>query len=96
MASVRQDAAHQSAFNSAAPSRINDTPRRITEGIGQIFELAAMTDVRGGTQLADRVKRGSLQHLRQKVLATDAGRFVQTAMNLVGNDMKFKDEKLIN
>ncbi|MGI9442679.1 MAG: DUF1570 domain-containing protein [Rubripirellula sp.] len=96
MATVRHEAAHQSAFNSGAHSRINDTPRWITEGIGQMFEPAAMTDPRGATQLADRVNKESLQYLRQKVLATDAGRFVQTAMNLVSNDMMFKDEKQIN
>jgi len=96
MATARHEAAHQSAFNSGAHSRINDTPRWITEGIGQMFEPAAMTDPRGATQLADRVNQESLQYLRQKGLATDTERFVQTAKTLVSNDMMFKDEKQIN
>lgn len=96
MATVRHEAAHQSAFNSGAHSRINDTPRWLTEGIGQMFEPAAMTDPRGATQLADRVNQESLQYLRKKVLTVDSGRFVQTAITLIGDDMMFKDEKQIN
>ncbi len=96
MATVRHEAAHQSAFNSGAHSRVNDTPRWITEGVGQMFEPQAMTDPRGATQLADRVNRESLQYLRQKVLTKNSNRFVQTAMELVSNDMMFKDEKQIN
>lgn len=96
MATVRHEAAHQSAFNSGAHSRINDTPRWISEGIGQMFEPPAMTDPRGATQLADRVNQESLQYLRQQVLATDSGRFLQTTMALVSNDMMFKNEKQIH
>ena len=44
-ATVRHEAAHQSAFNSGVHSRLNDTPRWITEGIGQMFEPAAMASV---------------------------------------------------
>lgn len=96
MATVRHEAAHQSAFNSGAHSRINDTPRWITEGIGQMFEPAAMTDPRGASHLAERVNQESLRYLRQNVSATGSGRFVQTAITLVSNDMMFKDEKHIN
>jgi hypothetical protein len=95
MATVRHEAAHQSAFNSGAHSRVNDTPRWITEGIGQMFEPEAMTDPRGATQLADRVNRESLQYLRQKIATKNSGQFVQTAMQLVSNDMMFKNEKQI-
>ena len=96
MSTVRHEAAHQSAFNSGAHSRVNDTPRWITEGLGQIFEPAAMTDPRGASQLPDRVNRDSLNYLRREVTGDDTGQFLKTAMELISSDMMFKNEKQIN
>ena len=96
MSTVRHEAAHQSAFNSGAHSRVNDTPRWITEGLGQIFEPAAMTDPRGASQLPDRVNRDSLNYLRREVTDDDTGQFLKTAMELISSDMMFKNEKQIN
>jgi hypothetical protein len=96
MSTVRHEAAHQSAFNSGAHSRVNDTPRWITEGLGQIFEPAAMTDPRGASQLPDRVNRDSLNYLRREVTGDDTGQFPKTAMELISSDMMFKNEKQIN
>ena len=95
MATVRHEAAHQSAFNSGAHSRVNDTPRWISEGVGQMFEPEAMTDPRGASQLADRVNRESLVYLRQNNMTSNSDRFVQTAAEIIRGDMMFKNEKLI-
>ena len=96
MSTVRHEAAHQSAFNSGVHSRINDTPRWITEGLGQLFEPAAMTDPRGTSQLPDRVNRDSLSYLRRKVTSDDPGQFLRTAMDVVRSGGMFQDEKQVN
>jgi len=48
---LRHEAAHQSAFNSNVHSRLNKTPKWITEGLGMMMEPAAMTDGRSSTVL---------------------------------------------
>ena len=96
MSTVRHEAAHQSAFNSGAHSRVNDTPRWITEGLGQVFEPASMTDPRGASQLPDRVNRDSLSYLRRKVTSDGPEQFLTTAMDIVRSDSMFKNEKQIN
>lgn len=63
---VRDGASPQSPLNPGVHSRLNDTPRWITEGGSQLFEPEAMADPRGATQLADRVNRESLSNLASK------------------------------
>jgi hypothetical protein len=46
IAVLRHEAAHQSAFNSNIHSRLNETPKWITEGLGMLFESPAMADGR--------------------------------------------------
>jgi hypothetical protein len=97
-ATVRHEAAHQSAFNSGIHSRVNDTPRWITEGVGQMFEPSAMTDPRGTTRLADRVNQESLRYL-QKNFDRGAGKdteFSEAVMQLLSDDSMFENQKQID
>ena len=64
---VRHEAAHQSAFNYGVHSRVTDTPKWITEGIGQMFESANMTDSRAGAHARERVNRESMRFIRAHV-----------------------------
>ncbi len=95
-ATVRHEAAHQSAFNSGVHSRVNDTPRWITEGVGQMFEPAAMTDPRGGSRLPDRVNRESLGFLNAKFTDRHDVRFAQTVMQLISDDTMFDNQKQVD
>ncbi|MCG8653008.1 MAG: DUF1570 domain-containing protein [Pirellulales bacterium] len=88
-ATVRHEAAHQSAFNSGVHSRINDTPKWITEGVGQMFEPVAMTDPRGASQLADRVNRSSQRFIQANYRGQNEAKFTQHVMQLVSDDTLF-------
>ncbi|HBJ37301.1 MAG TPA: hypothetical protein DDZ51_21625 [Planctomycetaceae bacterium] len=44
---IRHEAAHQSAFNCNVHSRLNETPKWISEGLGMMFEPAAMSNASG-------------------------------------------------
>ncbi|MEM8666412.1 MAG: DUF1570 domain-containing protein [Planctomycetota bacterium] len=94
-ATVRHEAAHQSAFNYGVHSRVNDTPRWITEGVGQMFEPAAMTS---GTssRLADRINRDSLTFIQTQFEGRDDSKFSQSMMRLVSDDLMFESEKEID
>ena len=95
-ATVRHEAAHQSAFNSGVHSRVNDTPRWITEGIGQMFEPAAMVGAPGATRLADRVNRDSIAFISAKYKDRHDVRFSETAMQLISDDTMFANEKQVD
>ena len=62
MSVLRHEAAHQSAFNSNVHSRLNNTPKWITEGLGMMFEPAGMASG-GTTALQDRIQRTAAQRL---------------------------------
>ncbi|MGI9472621.1 MAG: DUF1570 domain-containing protein [Rubripirellula sp.] len=94
-ATVRHEAAHQSAFNSGVHSRVNDTPRWITEGVGQMFEPVAMTDSRGGSLVSDRVNRDSLSYIKRKI-DQDSDRFRDIVIDLVSGESMFENESSIN
>lgn len=83
---LRHEAAHQSAFNCNVHSRLTDTPMWITEGLGMMFEPAAMTrsdTVAGAAPASSRLHRLALQRLNQRYadrtqsLAYDIGRLVR-------------------
>lgn len=95
-ATVRHEAAHQSAFNSGVHSRVNETPRWITEGIGQMFEPSAMTNPRGATRLADRINRDSLGYIESKYEHRNDTRFSEAVMQLISDDTMFADQKQID
>lgn len=92
---VRHEAAHQSAFNSGVHSRVNDTPRWISEGVGQMFEPASMTDPQRSNRLADRVNDDCLQYLRRE-FGEDTSALSEAVMQLVGDDAMFEDPKRID
>ena len=92
-ATVRHEAAHQSAFNSGVHSRVNDTPSWITEGIGQMFEPSAISSgiVGSTSRVSERVNQESLKHLHDKLnlrSSEDVHRWVQ---RLVDGDEAFKN-----
>ncbi len=96
-ATVRHEAAHQSAFNSGIHSRVNDTPRWITEGVGQMFEPPAMTDPRGSRSLIDRVNQDSLRYLQANFDRQDRdNKFSDSVMQLVSDDSMFENPKQID
>ena len=94
-ATVRHEAAHQSAFNTGVHSRVNDTPRWITEGIGQMFEPAAMTTSNGGSNLSDRVNRESLRFIQQNV-DPNSDRFREIVVDLVSGEGMFESEARVD
>ena len=92
-ATVRHEAAHQSAFNSGVHSRVNDTPSWITEGIGQMFEPSAISSGTIGStnRLSERINQESLRHLHSKLdlrSSEDTHAWVQ---RLVDGDEAFKN-----
>ena len=91
-ATVRHEAAHQSAFNSGVHSRVNDTPKWITEGIGQMFEPAAMSDVRTSNSIQDTINRESLELLRKKYNLNDTMSLASTIERLILDDTMFGNE----
>ena len=94
-ATVRHEAAHQSAFNSGIDSRVNDTPRWISEGVGQMFEPAGMTATRSGSRLSDRVNRESLAYLQRTFKNQHDERFSSAVLDLIGGEMMFKETQKV-
>ena len=91
-ATVRHEAAHQSAFNSGVHSRVNDTPKWISEGIGQMFEPPAMTDSRGATKLTDRVNRDSFRFISANYTGRGDSNFARDLHRLISGDELFKSD----
>ncbi len=94
-ATVRHEAAHQSAYNMGVHSRLSPTPRYISEGIGQMFEPAGMTNARSSTRRDDRVNHDSLNFLKRSYVGRDDIRFTQSVMQLVSDDTLFADPKSV-
>jgi hypothetical protein len=90
-ATVRHEAAHQSAFNTGVHSRVNDTPSWITEGIGQMFEPEALASGRSGSRLAERVNRESIEHLRSQFSLRDPAQIAEWVERLVDGDEAFSN-----
>lgn len=95
-ATVRHEAAHQSAFNSGVHSRVNDTPKWISEGIGQMFEPPAMTDTRGGSPLTDRANRDSQRFINATYNGRDDVQFSRDVMQLISDDSMFQSDTQID
>ncbi|TWU65800.1 DUF1570 domain-containing protein [Crateriforma conspicua] len=95
VATVRHEAAHQSGFNSGVHSRVNDTPRWVTEGIGQLFEPAAMGNVRAGSDSRSRINRESLHQLTKTYGRFDNTTFARDLRRLVIDDRLFDGEPSI-
>ncbi|TWT76427.1 hypothetical protein CA13_69210 [Planctomycetes bacterium CA13] len=95
-ATVRHEAAHQSAFNSGVHSRVNDTPRWVTEGIGQMFEPEAMTTAQSPSQRRERVNADSMMVIKKMASEKDSESLVQQMRSLIGSDAKFNDDKQVD
>ena len=89
-ATVRHEAAHQSAFNGGVHSRLTDTPKWISEGIGQMFEPAGMTNHRAGARLTDRINPDSLKYCLRQYSNRTNEQFSADMMDLVQGDMMFE------
>lgn len=91
-ATVRHEAAHQSAFNSGVHSRVNDTPSWITEGIGQMFEPEALSSgIVGSThRIGERMNQESIKHLRDKLSLRRSNDMVQWVERLIDGDEAFR------
>ena len=92
-ATVRHEAAHQSAFNSGVHSRVNDTPKWITEGIGQMFESAVMT--RSGSHVRDRVNHDSMRFIAAKYRGRNDVRLSEGMIRLIEDDTMFADDDAV-
>ncbi|MGB7347072.1 MAG: DUF1570 domain-containing protein [Pirellulaceae bacterium] len=95
-ATVRHEAAHQSAFNSGVHSRITDTPKWITEGIGQMFESPAMTSTQAGSRTSDRANADSIRVIKSKLSEQNEVHFHKTVVQLIGDDMLFDDDRTVD
>jgi len=94
-ATVRHEAAHQSAFNSGVHSRVNETPRWISEGLGQMFEPPSMASPLSSSQLADRLNRESFDHLQKKFGDRSDSNFAEAVVRLIGDDAMFKNSNQV-
>ncbi|TWT87042.1 DUF1570 domain-containing protein [Neorhodopirellula pilleata] len=97
-ATVRHEAAHQSAFNSGVHSRVNDTPSWITEGIGQMFEPESLAGgIVGSThRIADRMNQESIRHLRNTLSLNRSDDMVRWVERLVDGDDAFRDQSSVH
>ena len=95
-ATVRHEAAHQSAFNYGVHSRVTDTPKWITEGIGQMFEPAAMTSTQSGSSIRDRVNMDSMRYIRAKYQVRNDAQFSKAIFQLIGDDTMFRNDSTVD
>lgn len=95
-ATLRHEAAHQSAYNYNVHSRVVITPRWVTEGIGQMFEPETMVDTRPGLTPRDRANQDSLAVLRRDYGADFNSGFSEAVRDLVGNDGMFHQSQTID
>ncbi len=94
-ATVRHEAAHQSAFNTGVHSRLNDTPKWITEGIGQLFEPEAIATSSTASNRDSRINNESLVRLKQAYPGKDNPEFFHAISKLIEGDEMFSDSKQI-
>lgn len=87
METIRHEAAHQSGYNIGVHSRINDMPRWIVEGVGQMFEPEAMSDRGRASDLSDQINRDALMTLRDRY--PEPKRFLSDLVQLVRHDKLF-------
>ena len=95
-ATVRHEAAHQSAFNSGVHSRLSDTQRWITEGIGQMFEPAAMTDTQSSSPLRERLNRDSMRVIASEYSEPGDVNFDRGIVQLLCDDTMFAGKRSVD
>jgi len=91
---VRHESAHQSAFNSGVHSRVNDMPRWITEGVGQMFEPKGMSNVRSAN-VRDRLNSDSMQYISRTYSDRHDNRISKTVMQLISDNTMFENQNEI-
>jgi hypothetical protein len=88
---IRHEAAHQSAFNCNVHSRLNETPKWISEGLGMLFEPAAMSRSSSGDagRPNDRLNAEAMISLRIRY-ADRSQSLASDVRRLVSGDEMFK------
>lgn len=92
-ATLRHEAAHQSAYNYNVHSRVVVTPRWVTEGIGQMFEPEAMVSGQSGLKIRERVNLDSLTVIRREFGSDLSSDFSDAIRDLIGSDQMFVNSK---
>ncbi|MFU7561556.1 DUF1570 domain-containing protein [Stieleria sp. JC731] len=90
-ATVRHEAAHQSAYNYNVHSRIVITPRWVTEGIGQMFEPESMVSGKAGLKIRDRLNLDSMTVLHREYGKDFGSGFSDAVRDLVGTNEMFNN-----
>jgi Protein of unknown function (DUF1570) len=90
---VRHEAAHQSAFNTGVHSRVSETPKWISEGVGQMFEPAGMTNLRVAAAVSDRINQDSLKVIRSRF--DNRENYAKAVMSLIRDDSAFADQSSV-
>ncbi|WP_197454522.1 DUF1570 domain-containing protein [Stieleria varia] len=93
---VRHEAAHQSAFNYGVHSRVVNTPKWISEGIGQMFEPESMVSQQAGLAIRDRVNQDSMTLLIRNYDSGRSPEFALRMMELIGDDALFKGRDTVS
>lgn len=88
---LRHEAAHQSAFNSNIHSRLNATPKWITEGLGMMFEPAAMAEGRSST-LLQRAQLDALAKVRLRY-SDEQNSLPIDVRRLIADDLMFENSR---
>lgn len=88
---IRHEAAHQSAFNCNVHSRLNETPKWISEGLGMMFEPAAMSSGPSASpaKVNERTNPDAMVLLRLRY-ADGARTLASDLRRLVGGDEMFQ------
>jgi len=86
---IRHEAAHQSAFNCNVHSRLNETPKWITEGLGMMFEPSAMSTSGSSSGSNDRQNAEAIATLRQRY-ADGTRSFNSDLARLISGDDMFQ------
>ncbi len=94
-ATVRHEAAHQSAYNSNVHSRLNETPKWLTEGLGMLYEPAAMSQSPASPRVDDRVNRLALDRVRQRY-ADPTQSIAADVRRLVSDDTLFDSPREVH
>ena len=90
-ATVRHEAAHQSAYNYNVHSRVVITPRWVTEGIGQMFEPESMVSGEAGLRHRDRASQDSVRLIDAVYDGGQAPEFGEAIRDLVGSNQMFNN-----
>lgn len=90
---VRHETAHQTAYNVGIHSRVSETPRWVVEGIGGLFEPAAMQSRQASRSIHDRQQP---QHAARFARLYEDDAELQRALHtIIADDTMFRDEQQV-